>query len=75
MIIQEQINELNKVINLLIRSKKGRLEKGKLTEAELDYQIECCKDAVKSLESLLKLREEVKQCLSTLNNFNFELIQ
>lgn len=75
MTIQEQVKELNKIVDLLVRSKNKRLEKGKLTSAELDYQIECCRGAVKSLESLIKLREDVKTCLSTLNDFDFGLIQ
>lgn len=75
MTIQEQIKELNKVITILIKSMPKRLEGGKYTSVELDYQIRCCQAAVKSLETLDKMKQEVKQCLETLKEFNFELIQ
>ena len=73
--ITEQIKELNKVVTILIRSKPKRLEGGQHTEVELDYQIRCCQAAVKSLETLDKMKQDVKQCLKTLDEFNFELIQ
>ena len=75
MTIQEQINELKKVVGILVRSKSARLEKGKLTETELVYQIECCQAAVNSLERLLKLQAQLKQALETLKEFDFEMIQ
>lgn len=73
--LQEQIEELKKVIVLLERSKTKRLEGGKHTEVELNYQISCLKNAQTSLERLLKLREQVQQSLKTLNEFDFEMIQ
>ena len=75
MTIQEQIKELSKVVTLLTKSRNSRLANGKHTAVELDYQIDACKAAIKSLETLVNMRQEVKQCLKTLNDFNFELIQ
>ena len=73
--LQEQITELKKVVKLLEKSKEQRLKGGKHTEAELNYQIDCCTCAVNSLERLLKLKDDVTSALSTLKNFNFEMIQ
>ena len=73
--LQEQIAEMQKVVKLLEKSKEQRLKGGRHTEAELNYQIECCTCAVKSLERLLSLKDDVKNALETLKNFNFEMIQ